>query len=166
MNLASEFLIDDSLYLFDVFTFFVKLGCPQGLLLAKQSACAMLIGKTAQQAFMVCGRFIAHAIAKKLIHYFRILLCRSIGFTGHARKQRRRKNRACFTPPNIKGLPFFASSAQKRQATGKNRKNEDQCDHSADPKQDILSLFKGSSSRFILALSVLDAHAAPRLTLV
>jgi hypothetical protein len=164
MNLSCKFLIKCPLYLFDFFTFFVKLGCPQGLLLAKQSAFPMLIGKTTQQALMVRRWSIARAIAKKLVHYFRIFLCRSIGITGHAYKQRRRKNRACFASPDIKGLPLFASNVQKRQATRKNRKNEDQRNNSPDPKQDIFSLFKRSSFRFILALSLLSAHGVSPLT--
>jgi hypothetical protein len=166
VNLASKFLINSSLYLLDFLTFFVKLGCPQGFLLAKQSACAMLIGKTTQQTFMVGRRFIALAIAENLVHYFRILLCRSIGFTGHAYKQRRRKNRACFTSSDIKGLPFFAPNAQKRQTTRKDPKNEDQRNNSTNPKQDIFSLFRRSSSRFILALSVVFTHVIPPPNLI
>jgi hypothetical protein len=86
MNLACKFLINRSLYLFDFFTFFVKLGGPQGLLLTKQSAFAMFIRKTTQQAFMECWRPIALAIAENLVHYLWIFPCRSIGFSGHAYK--------------------------------------------------------------------------------
>jgi hypothetical protein len=87
MNLACKFLVNRSLYLFDFFTFFVKLGCPQGLLLTNQSACAMMIRKTSQQTLMVRRGFIARAITVNLVHYLWKLLCCSIGFTGHAHKQ-------------------------------------------------------------------------------
>jgi hypothetical protein len=117
MNLASKFLINGSLYLFDCPTISIKLGDPQGLLLAKRSACTMIIRETTQQAFMECWRFIALAIAVNLVHDFWILLCRGIGFTGHACKQRWGENRARFTPSNIKGLSFFAYHALKREVT-------------------------------------------------
>jgi hypothetical protein len=117
MNLASKFLINGSLYLFDFLTFLVKLGCPQGLLLAKQSAFAMFIRKTTQQTFVVCRWFIALAIAENLVHDLWILLCRSISFTGQAYEQRGRENRACFTSLDIKGLSFFTGPALKRQVT-------------------------------------------------
>ena len=87
MNLASKFLIKCFLYLLDFFTFFIELGDPQGLLLAKQSPFPMFIRKTTQQAFMECWRFIALAIAENLVHDLWILPGRSISFAGHANKQ-------------------------------------------------------------------------------
>ncbi len=68
MNLAPKFLINRSLYLFNFLTIFIKLGCPQGLLLAKRSAFAVLNRKTTQKAFMVCRWFIALTIAENLVH--------------------------------------------------------------------------------------------------
>jgi hypothetical protein len=87
MNLASKFLVNCALYLFNFLTIPIKLGDPQGLLLAKHSALAMSIRKTTQQAFVERWRFIAFAVTENLVHYFWILLCRSIGFTSHAYKQ-------------------------------------------------------------------------------
>lgn len=86
-NLAAEFLVNCPLDLFDGFPLFVKLGCPQGLLLTEQSPFAMITGKTAQKTFMLKGRFVAFTIAKDLIHYLWIFLGRSIGRPGHTRKQ-------------------------------------------------------------------------------
>jgi hypothetical protein len=68
MNLTRKFVVNCLLYLLDLFTFSIELGCPQGLLLAKRSAFAMSIRKTTQQTFMVGRRLITLAIAKNLVH--------------------------------------------------------------------------------------------------
>jgi hypothetical protein len=113
VDLAAKFLVNCSLYRFDCFTFFVKLGCPQGLLLTEQSAFTVIIGKTTQQAFMINGRFVAFTIAEDLVHYLWIFLCRSICLMGHTSKQRRIEYRACFTSLDGEGLAPFTPYVDK-----------------------------------------------------